>query len=409
MANDLLTPDMIAEEALLQFKNNMNISGFVDRQLDSAFEGKIGDSVRVRRLTRYAAVSGPDVTGQIQDTVEGSVLVTLDKYKSVPVSLSSTELTLDLKSFSQQYIGPAMVELVQQVESDLTALSDDVWNQVGTPGTTPSTIADAVLPKQALDLNGTPDDGNRASFYEPIAATTLSASLSTVFPTRIAEMAIEEGMIRRYAGFVFFQNQSIERHTVGALGGTPLINGASQNVVYTAVKDNYQQSLVTDGWTASVTGLLLKGDRFTIAGVNSVNPKTRKDTGQLQQFVVKADVDSDGSGNATLTVSPPMITSGAFQTVTAAPADNAAITVISGSAGTSYPQNLALHKNAFTLAMAQLQAPMGVASFGRETMDGISVRVVMQYDVLTDNNIIRFDILYATVAQNPGMACVHVG
>lgn len=407
MANTLLTPDIIAKEALVQFKNNINMVGFVDRQLDTDFEGKVGNSVRVRRLTRYAATDGANITSSIQDTVEGSVTVVLDQFKSVATNLSSTELTLDLKDFSMQYIGPAMIELVQQVESSLTGLYSQVWNQVGTPGTTPSTIADAMLPKTRLDKAGVPFD-MRSSFYEPEAAGKLSATLGEVFPTRIAERAIQEGTIRRYADFTWTMNQSIVYHTVGAYVGTPLVNGANQDVTYDAVKDDYKQDLITDGWTGSVVGLLNEGDTFTIDGVFEVNPKTRQTTGELQRFVVRSDTDST-TGAATISMSPPMITSGAQQTVTAAPADNAPITVTSGTAGATYPQNLAMHKNAFTLAMAQLAQPMGGAEFGRETMDGISVRVVMQYDVLTDVNVIRFDILYGVLAQNPGFAVRHVG
>jgi len=408
MANTFLTPDVIAPKALEKFRNALNLVGFIDRQLDDTFEGKVGDTIRVKRLTRYKAVSGADVTGQLQDTIEGSVSVVLDTYKSVPVPITSTELTLDLESFSEQIVEPAMIELAQQVETDIAGLYKDVWHQVGTPGTTPSTIADAMLTKTKMNLYGVPNDNKRASFYEPNAASAMAAVLGGVFPTNLAELAIEEGMIRRYAGFVYMENQSIVNHTVGAYGGTPLINGAGQNVTYDSVKGTYEQSLITDGWTAT-TSVLERGDRFTIADVYGVNPKTRQSTGQLQQFVVKEQATADGSGNKTLAISPPIITSGAFQTVDAAPADGAPITVVSGTAGTQYPQNLALHKNAFTLAMANLALPMGGADGARESAEGISVRVVMDFDVLTNTNIMRFDILYTTVAQNAGMAVVHVG
>jgi hypothetical protein len=409
MANTYLTPTLIAEEALAQFKNSLNMVGFVDRQLDGTFEAqKAGDTMKVRRRTRYAAVNGPDVTGAIQDTIEGSITVTLDQYKSVPINISSQELTHDIVDFSEQHIQPAMVELAQQVESSLTGLYKEVWNQVGTPGTTPSTISDAMLPKTRLNLAGVPMDNKRSSFYEPVAAGELSAVLGTVFPTSIAELAIEEGTIRRYAGFQWMENQSIVQHTVGAYAGTPLVNGAAQNVAYSTVKDDYKQNLITDGWTATVSELN-EGDRFNIADVYEVNPKTRQTTGQLQTFVVRSDITADGSGNKTISISPPIISSGAFQTVDSAPADNAAITVVSGTASTTYPQNIAMHKNAFTLAVAQLADPMGGADVARKSEDGISIRVVMQYQGLTDQNLVRFDILYAAVAQNPGMAVVHVG
>ena len=408
MPNALETPTLIAKDAVMRFLNELNMTGFVDRQLDGTMKAqKAGNSMLIRKVTRFIAQDGADITGNIQDIVDGTVTLTLDTFKSVPISLSSTELTLDLKNFGEQVSQPAVEELAQTVESLIAGLYKQVWNQVGTPGTTPSTLADAMLPKTQLDNIGVPK-GNRSSFYNPTAAGLLASVLGGVFPTTIAERAITEGAIRRYAGFEFMQNQSIVQHTVGAHAGTPLIDGANQDVLYTAVKNDYKQVLNTKGWTISIADLLLEGDRFTIADVFEVNPKTRQTTGNLQKFVVRADAASDGSGDSILSISPPIIDSGAFQTVNAAPADNAAITVI-GTASTTYPQNIAMHKNAFTLAFAQLELPMGGAKAGRTSESGVSIRVIMQYNVLTDQNIIRYDILVGALAQNPGFATIHVG
>jgi len=196
---------------------------------------------------------------------------------------------------------------------------------------------------------------------------------------------------------------------VGALGGTPVINGASQDVTYLATKDTYEQTLNVDGWTASVTDILLEGDVFNIANVYSVNPRTRQTTGQLQDFVVRADAASNGSGETALTISPPIITGGAYQTVDSAPADGAALTILTGAADSQHPQNLVFHPNAITLAMAQLEMPQGGAKSSRETMDGISVRSVTQYNVLTDVNVYRFDILFGVETQNPYLAVRTTG
>lgn len=408
MPSTYLTPDEIAPKALEKFRNALNLVGFIDRQLDETFESrKIGDTVRIRRLTRYEAVNTQDVTGAIRDTIEGSVSVVLDTWRSVPVEIDSKELTLDLESFTKQILEPAMIELAQQVESAVAGLYKDVWNQVGTPGTTPSTIKDAMLPKTKMNLLGVPNDNRRASFYEPTAASEMAAVLGNVFPTNIAELGIEEGEIRRYAGFVYMENQSIVNHTVGAYAGSPLVDGASQNVTYDSVKNTYEQTFDTKGWT-STTSVLNHGDRFTIADVFAVNPKTRQSTGQLAQFVVKDQITADGTGDKVINISPPIISSGAFQTVNSAPADGAVITVVSGTAGAQYPQNLALHKNAFTLAMANLVIPRS-AEGSRASEDGVQVRVIFDYDGKTDVELIRFDILFTVVAQNAGMAVVHVG
>jgi hypothetical protein len=198
------------------------------------------------------------------------------------------------------------------------------------------------------------------------------------------------------AGFDWILDQNTRTHQVGPLGGTPLVNGASQT----------GSSLVTDGWTASAANRLKKGDVFTIAGVFAVNPVSGDTLSDLQQFVVTADVSSNGSGDATIPFSPPIITTGAYKTVSASPADNAAITVL-GSANTLTPQGLAYHRDAFAMAMAPLEMPQGVhmaaRSIDKET--GMSIRCVGDYDIVNDKFIYRCDILYGWVAARPQFSC----
>ena len=87
----------------------------------------------------------------------------------------------------------------------------------------------------------------------------------------------------------------------GGGGGTPLVNGADQSGT----------SLVTDGWTASAANRMKSGDCFTVAGVTTL-------------FRAVSDVASDGSGNATITITPPIV-------VGSSPANNAALTIASAS------------------------------------------------------------------------------
>jgi hypothetical protein len=244
-----------------------------------------------------------------------------------------------------------------------------------------------------------------SAFYDEDASLALADGLKGVFPTEIATKAIEEASIGRYSKFELFENQSLKLHTVGVATGTPLVNGAAQNTTYAASGDAWTQSLATDGWTNDTADILLAGDVITIAGVNSVNRKTRVDTGDLQTFVVTADAAAGATtGPASLTISPPIITSGPYQTVAAAPADDAAITVKTGASGASHKQNLAFHENAITLAMAPLDLPTDGASASRESFGGISIRAVRQYDIINDKTIYRFDILYGVKAQNPDFA-----
>jgi len=411
MANSLLNPSIITKRAMVEFKNAMVLLEKVDRQLDPLFEGKIGDTVSVRRRVRYTAHNAADITSNINDTIEGNISVQLDQRRVVAMQFSSKELSLDIEEFADRYIRPAMIELAQQVESEIANQYKKIWNFTGTPGTNPSTFLQigtvgAIMDEMAVPMGAE----DRCAFYTPAASLTLADGLKGVFPSTIATKAIEHALINNYAGFMVYKSQSLKTHTVGTHGGTPLVNGASQNVTYTSVKDTYTSSLITDGWTNDVTGILNEGDTFTIADVYSVNPRTRQSTSRLQSFVVRADADSGATtGPSTLSISPPIITSGANQTVDAAPANDAAITVTSGTADAQYSQNLAFHKDAITVAFGQLVKPVGNVENGRETMDGVSVRLVGDYDVLLDVNTWRFDILFGVEAQNPGMAVRHVG
>ncbi len=408
MANTLITPEIITKQALVEFKNEMVLLAKTDRQLDKMFTQKIGDSVNVRRRVRYQAIDGPDITGAIQDTIEGNIPVQLTKYKTVPIQFTSEELTLTIEEFSDRYIRPAMIELVQQVESEIADMYKQIWWFTGTPGTAPANYVDIGTAEAILDDAAAPFD-RRTAFYTPQNMVTLANGLKGVFPTNIATLAIERSSIGQYANFDVIKCQSLKRHQVGPLGGTPLVDGISQDVTYLSVKDQYTQTLDTKGWTAAAASRLLEGDVFTIAGVYSVNPRTRQSTGNLQTFVVRADFSSDSSGDGSITIAPPIIISGPYQTVDSAPADSAALTIKTGAADSQHSQNMAFHPNAITVAMARLAAPEGGARYSRQSMDNISIRYVEQYNVLTDVNIKRFDILFGVLAQNPGMAIRHTG
>jgi len=408
MANDFKNTSLVVKWAIKAFLNALQLGDKVDRQLDekNIFSGKVGATAQVRRPVYFAASDGAVIeSGETSDIEEGIVNVTLDERKKVVFSISSQDQTLKIEDAYERYIMPAMQELAQQVESSIANEYSNIYNFVGTPGTTPSTFLSVANAGAKLDLLGVPEDGNRCAFYGPTESVNLADGLKAVFPQDIAKKAIERASIGAYGGFMLYKNQSLKLHTVGVNTGTPLVNGATQNVTYSASKDAWTQSLITDGWTNDQTGILKAGDVFTIASVNSVNRKSREDTGELAQFVVTADADSGSStGPATFTISPPIITSGPYKTVTAAPADDAAITVKTGTGGTAYRQNLAFHKNAITMASAQLDLPQDGATASRENYKGVSIRLVRQYNATLDETVMRFDILYGIKTQNPGFA-----
>lgn len=408
MANTIITPDMIAMESLLQLENNLVLANKVYRDYESELVGtKIGESIRVRRPVQFVSNTGPTLVNQDVEEAYTTMSITGDEH--VAFKFTARDLSMSIDKFSERYITPAMVTLANKIDSDGFALYKELFHTAGTPGTTPNSYDSVSNASVLMDEVAVPDDGNRCLITDPNAAAKIAGSipgLQTMADPK-AVGAFERNTVGMISTFNHYKSQNIKRHTVGALGGTPLVNGASQNVTYAAATANgvYQQSLVTDGWSNSVSDLLKAGDTFTIAGVNSVNPvaqgSSKQDTGRLQSFTVLADVDSDGSGNATLTISPAIITSGPYQTVTAAPADNAAITITSGSAGTSYPQNMAIHKNCLGFAMAKLQDyPAGAqrnagVAMSQKSRNGFTVNLFQQFDITNRQEVWRLDVLYA--------------
>jgi hypothetical protein len=402
MANNFKNTSLVTKIAVKEFLNQLVMGQKVDRQLDSQFQ-KVGASIQVRRPVMFESSDGAAL-GTATAIEERAATVVLDQRKKVHFEITSQDMTLSVEDMTERYIRPAMEELAQKVETSIANVYTNVGNFTGTPGTTPTTFLTVASTGAVLSKLGVPM-GDRCLFVTADASVALSDGLKGVFPESIARKAIEEATVGRYGRFDIFESNSLATHVVGAYGGTPLVNGATQSVTYAVGGDTNSQSLVTDGWTNSVTDVLLAGDVITIAGVNSVNRRTRVDTGSLQTFTVIANATSGAStGPATLTISPAMIIDGPYQTVTAAPADNAAITVKTGAAGTSHPQNLAFHKNAITLAMAPLDMPEDGASASRESFKGVSIRAVRQYDINADKTVFRFDILYGVKAQNSDFA-----
>lgn len=402
MANTVLTPDIIAKEALMILDNELVMAKNVHRGHEKDFTSvngyEVGDTVSIRKPTDFTVRTG--ATASSQDVVEGKTSITVDTMKGVDFSFTSTELTLDIKDLSERVIRPAMVQLANTVDADLLSLYKQVPNWAGTPGQTINSFADFAKGPERLDELAVPQD--RAAVLSPADNWGLVGSQTGLYIQGAANEAYRKGSLGQLAGVDTFMAQNVQTHTVGAHGGTPLINGAAQNVAYSTVKDTGTQSLVTDGWTASAA-VLKEGDVFTIANVFAVNPVTKATLPFLRQFVVRSDVTADGTGNATLTISPPIISSGAQQTVSAAPADNAAITVL-GTASTGYRQNLIFNKKAFALCMVPLVAPPGAVDVARQSYKGTSVRLIPYYTGSSDTSAWRLDILYGKKAIDPRLA-----
>lgn len=386
--NTLLTPSIISKETLVILSNNLVAAGKVNRQFENQFV-KIGTTLTIRKPNRYVVSSGPGL--QIQNSVEPSTSITVSNQRHVDIEFSSQELTLVIEEFSERYLKPAAEPICNQIDYDVISNWTSVFNEVGTPGTVPSSFATGIMPVgQAMDLQAVPQEG-RFMILGPVAYWSLANGLISLFVQSVSEPALK-GYLARIGNFEIYQDQNIQTQTVGAYAGTPTVNGAGQT----------GSSLVTNGWTGTITDLLNPGDVFTIAGVFAVNPQNRQSTGVLQKFVVTAQASS-ASGAATLSIYPAITTTGAYQTVTNSPANGAAITVL-GTASTAYQQNLAFTKDAFGLVTVPMELPDGVDFKARQEYKGISIRIIRAYDVNNDVLPCRLDVLYGTACYYPELA-----
>lgn len=398
MPNTLLTISMITREALRVLTNELVFTKKVNREYSDKFavEGaKIGSVLNVRKPPRYVGRTGPAIS--VEDATETQVPVALQTQAGVDISFTSQELTLSIDDFSRRFIKPAVANIANRIDFDGLQLYKTVANSVGTPGTVPNALLTYLDSGVALNNNATPMDGERSIVLNPRMEATIVDSLKGLFQssTQIKQQ-YEKGQMGRVIGFDWYMDQNVAVHQVGPLGGAPAVNGAGQT----------GSNLVTNAWTASAALRLRQGDVFTIANVFGVNPQNRQTTGALQQFVVTANVSSDGAGNATIPIFPAIVTSGAFQTVTASPANGALLTVV-GAANVNTPQGLAFHKDAFTFVSADLQMPRGVDMAARvsDPQTGISIRMVRAYNISTDQFPCRLDVLYGWKELYPENAC----
>lgn len=408
MSNTLITSSIILNEMIMELKNNLTLAEKIDRQYSNQFGNsqplKRGDTVNVRRRVNFLATNSyatdGDMTGNVSDIVEGSVPIRMTDQPSVVFEVSSQDLTLDISDFSERYIRPAAIEIAQYVDSKIAEEGQKFPWLEGTPGTPFTTFVEVARVDAVLDNYGVPNDGMRCFFITPNQMIQLANVLTTNFVTDLARRAIERALVTQFAGLEIYKNQSLKTHTVGEWGAGPItVNGAAQETTYALVKDTdyLSQTLNMTGFGLTVTGVLNVGDSFTIDGVYQVNHRTRESTGELQRFGVIAAADSDGAGDAAVTITPAIITSGAYQTVFIAGgtlADATAVTIVSGAETTMHRHNLAFHRDAITLATADLEPYMGNVDNSTGAMDGIAMRVAMDSDILRDKNTVRVDMLF---------------
>lgn len=402
MANSLLTIDMITREAVRLWKNSNAFLMNVDHQYDDSFAvtgAKIGASLRIRLPNDYVVTKGPALN--IQDTTEQFTTLVMSTQAHVDMAFSTADRTLSLDDYSERVLAPAVNNLAGQVALDLMGAAEggicnfvanqDAANNILSP------IASTYLNSGAsLDLNSAPI-ANRKIVNSPRTEARVVAALSGLLnpASQIGRQYIT-GRMYDALGFLWMKDQTALIHTNGALAqASATVNGANQT-----------------GLTLTVNALangLNVGDIITIAGVNAVNRITKQTTGELRQFAVTANV---AAGATSIPIYPAIVPPVAgipvqYQTVTASPANGAQVNPTNSlAASTSYRKNFAYCPEAVTIAMADLEIPGGVHEAAREEFDGVSMRMITDYFIGTDQLITRLDVLYGFLWIRPEWACI---
>jgi hypothetical protein len=396
VANSILTIDMITRKALEILENNLVLTRNVNRQYDDSFavEGaKIGSSLRIRLPDRALVTDGAAL--QVQDDNEQFTTLTVASQKHIGVNFTTAELTMQLDDFAERVLKPRISQLAASIDADVANAYKNIFASVGTPGTTPGTSLVLLQAQQKLN-EAAAVMSPRYATVNPAANAALVEGMKGFFnPTDTISAQFKNGMMG--TGVLGYNevnmSQSIKVHTTGDWGTTI----TSTNTISAQGTTSLPISFTGASKTWNV------GDIFTIANVFAVNPQTRESTGSLQQFVVTAA--ASGSSTATLSISPAIYTSAsALATVNSFPQATAVITML-GNLNTQYPQNLVYHKDAITFATADLLMPQGVDMASRQVHNGISMRIVRQYDINNDRLPCRIDVLYGYSTIRPQMAC----
>jgi hypothetical protein len=388
MPNQFITTQLVSNTALAMFANNAPFIMTGSRIYQDDFQNsgyKIGDTLQVRRQNNFVIGDGSTAVPQsIIETVEN---ITVAHQYHALIAYTIQDLSLRIEDFSRMFIQPAIQNIISQMEVDICAAAEtSVYFYTGTAGTPINSF-------QTVDLAGAKllEQGVNISSDAYLAMTvrdgsSLKSALLNNFTPVFNEDIVRQSAIGHLSYFDIFQSQNITRHIAGA---GPTLHQADTLTVNGAVSSG--NVIVLAGATGTVTNYFLPGDLISIAGVSSVNPLSRKSTGQDMQFVVQQAANSSGGGAVTITVLPVIIsdTANPLQNVSNPIPDTAVVTMVP-----SYNINVAYPARGLDIVcppLYKLQVPYASVAIDPET--GLSLAVTQTGDILGYQNLMRIDIL----------------
>lgn len=407
MANLIITPSIFTKMVLMELGGYLNVTKSMSSEYTKEFANKtykVGATVGVRKPQIFQVTTG--LNFQPQAITNLTTPVTVDTPLGVHYQWDAIEKTLSLMEVQKMYAVPAAKALASYINNQAAIyVAQNTFNLSGTPGAAATTMAAYLQPADKLIELGLPENEELACIISRRMSSSYANAVSTLFnPGGVIGGQYEKGWVNTQAlGYKWKFDQTLWRQTYGTYAGTPLINGASQTA---DGGNNATMTLVTDGWSSGAS-TLNKGDVFTIADVYSVHPQTKQSTGRLAQFVVTATI-SDTTGSMSPIISPAITPTGQYQNVSAAAADNAAITV-AGTTGVVSEQGIVMHKDAFAFVSVPLEnPPEGAGAECTNVTDpdtGVSLSHCIYFDGNTRTTNVRLDALIGFAPLYREMAC----
>ena len=391
MANTILTPDEITKNAVAVLHEELQLVNKVDRQYDSSFakaNAKIGDTLRIRKPAQFTVSDGATLVNQ--DFTEEQVSLAVATQKHVSTEFGTDELTLELDAFESRVTKPAMSRLAAEIE---TVTAQNLYSQVGNYIFNGSGLnwKNSVQAGALMTQNLAPMDA-RCMMVDPMTQVEILDNTKGLFQSaEQIKKQYEKGIIGRTGGFDWYETTYNPSLVIGAdVAGT--------------VNDTYAAGETTITLAGFGNGqVIAQGSVLTIAGVYMIQPETKKVYGNLKGIPVLAAATADGAGAVTVTI-PAMYATTAIQNVSALPANGAAVTLV-GSADSTLRTSMAFHNKFATFVGADLWVPQGVNMASKSTFEGITLRMVSQYDINSDKAPVRFDVIFGSQVIRPELAC----
>lgn len=317
--------------------------------------------------------------------------------QGVDVSFSSVDRTMSLDDYSERILAPCINNLAGAIAANImSGVDGGVCNLVSNTDSNGNIISPTLTTflnaGATLDINSAPT-GRRKIVQDPFTqARTVGVLSGLLNPITDISRQYTTGTMAQAVGFEWMMDQTVLKHTTGTFSaGT--VNGANQTGLTLTVN--------------AITGTLTLGDIITVANVNAVNRVTKQSTGQVRQFVLTA---AAGNGATSLSIYPAIVPPSNFiaggpqvqyQTTDSSPANAAAISLAT-PASSVFRKNIAYTPEAITMATADLVLPQqGIVEGARESFDNISMRMITDYTVGTDQLITRLDVLYGFLYVRP--------